>query len=63
VTAPELCPAILHDRPEDGERVICLPDRVHILGAWSFVCWRCLEAMLKGRADRESVRQEWEVEP
>ena len=57
MTARELCPALLHDRPE--ERVICFL-APHVPGAFGFVCRCCLEAMLKGAADREAVRQEWE---
>jgi hypothetical protein len=59
VSTPELCPAILYDRPE--ERVICIHPP-HVPGAFGFVCRWCLEAMLRGAADREAVRQEWEVE-
>ena len=60
MSAGGLCPALRHDRPE--EQVVC----VHAAqapppGAFSFICWRCLEAMLKGAADREAVRQEWEA--
>jgi hypothetical protein len=58
VSAGELCPALLHDREED--RVICVREP-SIPGAWCFICWRCLEAMLKGATDREAVRQEWEI--
>jgi hypothetical protein len=57
MTAPNLCPALLLDSPE--ERVICFL-APHIPGAWGLVCRRCWAAMLKGEADREAVRQEWE---
>ncbi len=60
MSAPELCPALLHDRPE--ARVVCI-HAPHVPGAFAFICWRCLEAMLKGAADREALRQEWELEP
>jgi hypothetical protein len=59
VNAPAHCPALRHDSPE--ERVICFL-APHIPGAWGFVCRSCWAAMLKGEADREAVRQEWEVE-
>jgi hypothetical protein len=59
MNAGELCPAVLHDRPE--ERAICI--RIpQIPGAFGFICRRCLEATVKGAADRETLRQEWEVE-
>jgi hypothetical protein len=58
VSTPKLCPAILHDCPE--ERVICI-HAPHVPGAFGFVCRGCWEAMLKGAADREAVRREWEV--
>jgi hypothetical protein len=57
VTAGDLCPAVLYDREE--ERVVCV-QAPHILGAWSFICRRCLEIMLRQAADQEAERQEWE---
>ncbi len=60
MSARDLCPALLHDRPE--ERVVCI-HAPQIPGAFTLLCWRCLEAMLKGADDREAVRQEWELEP
>jgi hypothetical protein len=59
MNAPDLCPAILYDRPE--ERVICVDaPEAPPPGAFGFVCRCCFEAMLRGAADREAVRQEWE---
>ncbi len=59
MTTPERCPAVLHDRPE--ERVVCI-QADHVPGAFSFICWGCLEVMARRAADREAVHQEWEVE-
>ncbi len=59
MSAPELCPALLHDSEE--ERVICCLEP-SIPGAWGFICRDCLEAMLDGADNREAVRQEWEVD-
>ena len=60
MSAGQLCPAILHDRAED--RVICARELAHVPGAWTFICWRCLEAMLKEADDRQAVRREWEID-
>jgi hypothetical protein len=58
MSAPELCPAHRHDRPEDAEeRVLCVREP-HLGGEWGFICSSCWEAMLDGAARR----QEWEVE-
>jgi hypothetical protein len=57
VSTPELCPAILYDRPE--ERVVCIHEP-HVPGAVGLVCWRCLEIMLRRAADREACEREWE---
>ena len=58
MSAPELCPAQRHDRPEDPEeRVICMLEE-HIPGAWTFICSSCWEALEDGRARRK----EWELE-
>ena len=54
MSAPELCPAHRHDRPE--ERVICLREE-HIPGAWTFICRDCWGALEDARARRK----EWEV--
>jgi hypothetical protein len=57
MSAPELCPAHRHDRPEDPEeRVICVSAE-HVPGAWTFICRECWEALLDGAARR----QEWEL--
>jgi hypothetical protein len=61
VSAPELCPALRLARQESGQ-VICDGSTTE-RGAWSFVCWRCLEVMLRRAKDREAQRQEWELEP
>jgi hypothetical protein len=55
VSADGLCPAHRHDCEE--ERVICIREE-SVPGAWAFVCVRCWEAMLAGKARRE----EWEVD-
>ena len=62
MTDAKLCPAHRHDRPE--ERVVCVwdPALASLRGAFCFICWSCLEVMLRRAADREAVRQEWEVE-
>jgi len=58
MSAPELCPAQRHDRPEDPEeRVICLREE-HVMGAWTLICGRCWETM----ANAQARRQEWEVD-
>jgi hypothetical protein len=64
MSAANLCPARRYDDPEGPaeERVICI-HAPHVPGAFGFVCRGCWEAMLKGAADREGVRQEWELEP
>jgi hypothetical protein len=59
MTTTELCPALLHDRPE--ERVICI-QAPHVPGAWGLICRRCLEVMLRRANDREAIAQEWELE-
>jgi len=57
----DVCPAARHDKPE--ERVVCVLDPAPApAGAFTLLCWRCLETMLKRADDREAVRQEWEVE-
>jgi hypothetical protein len=62
MTARDLCPALRHDRPE--ERVVCIhAPQAPPPGAFGFVCRCCFEAMLKGAADRDAVRQEWKLEP
>jgi hypothetical protein len=61
MTAAELCPARRHDG-EDGECVVCLLDARQVeatRGAWTFICWRCWDRMLDGRA----LRKEWELAP
>jgi hypothetical protein len=54
MSAPALCPAILHDR--EDERVICMLGE-HVPGAWGFICSGCWEALEDARARRE----EWEL--
>jgi hypothetical protein len=57
MSSPDLCPAILHGRPE--ERVICIhAPQAPPPGAFGFICRRCFEAMLKGADDREAIRRE-----
>jgi hypothetical protein len=57
MSAPELCPARRHDRPEDPEeRVVCLLEP-HIPNSWGFICSGCWEAML----DAQARREEWEL--
>jgi hypothetical protein len=55
MSAPELCPAILHNSEE--ERVICMLQEP-IPNSWGFICSGCWEAML----DRKAAREEWELD-
>ena len=57
MTAAELCPARRQEE-EEGERYVCLCHEEHKPGAWTFICWRALEALEDGRARR----MEWELE-
>lgn len=61
MSVSETCPASRHD-DEDGERVVCLLDARQeeaTRGAWTFICRRCWDRMLDGRARR----MEWRTDP
>ena len=63
MTAHELCPA-RRTVDKEGGVTLCSPEAKteKARGMWGFICRRCFEAMLRGAADREAVRQEWELE-
>jgi hypothetical protein len=60
MNAPELCPA-RHRAEEEGGHVLCDSAAERPPAQMGFICWRCLEIMLRRAKDREAQRQEWEV--